>query len=304
MRKSIIGAMAALAVISLGCAAGVAFLLSAARPVVFEIPSGFVPNAERGRYVFTAAGCGSCHAGVDGGKSFGGGKAIASPFGPIFARNISPDHQFGIGAWSDQEFLNAIKRGVSPRASNYYPAFPYARYSGLSTSDLLDVRAYLETTRAVPAPAQKTALPPPFNIRLGLGFWKLINAPEPSTHEISPPKDPFGRGRYLVENAAHCQECHTPRTLTLGLDRRRAFAGAAGFDGTIAPPLTPQRLRKVGPEAFDQTLRFGLTLDGTGSIEAPPMLDVIENISMLTDADRRAIYHYLTEREASAQPPP
>ncbi len=290
-------------------AASALFALNA-RHVAFDIPEGNAPDAERGRYMFAAAGCGGCHGApagegaADGEASFGGGKAIVSPFGPIYAANISPDPVAGIGAWSDQEFLNAIKRGVSPRGAHYYPAFPYARFAGLTTRDALDIRAYLATTPPVAKRAPATALPAPFNLRIGIGAWKILNAPEPDRADLSAPTDPFGRGRYLVENAAHCGECHTPRTLALGLNRAHAFEGAAGFDGTVAPPLTPEKLKAAGFDAFDQTLRFGLTLDGTGSIEAEPMLDVIANVRMLTETDRKAMFVYLTERGRSDPPPP
>lgn len=291
-------------------AAGAAFLAGTARRVAFEIPDGYVPDAQRGQYVFTAAGCGSCHrttpdaTTAESLPSFGGGEPIASPFGPIYASNISPDNESGIGYWDDVAFLNAVKRGVSPRGAHYYPAFPYARFARLATRDVLDIKAYLMTTPPVARRATKTDLPPPFNIRVGIGAWKLLNAPKALRADEAAPTDMFGRGRYLVEHAAHCQECHTPRTLTLGLNGAHAFEGAAGFDGAVAPPLTPQKLRDAGFEAFDQTMRFALTLDGTGSIEAKPMLDVVENISQLTDADRRAIYHYLSERDRTPHAPP
>lgn len=299
----------AVGVVVVLAAATALFALNASQ-VAFDIPQSFSPDAERGRYMFAAAGCGGCHASTagegapEGETSFGGGKAIISPFGPIYAANISPDPVAGIGAWTDQQFLNAVKRGVSPRGAHYYPAFPYARFAGLTTRDALDIRAYLASTPPDRKRARATELPAPFNLRIGIGAWKILNAPEPGRTDVSAPADSFERGRYLVENAAHCGECHTPRTLTLGLSRAHAFEGAAGFDGTVAPPLTPQRLSGAGFVAFDQTLRFGLTLDGTRSIEAEPMLDVIANISTLTEADRKAMYVYFTQRGRSDSPPP
>src|SRR5215470_8082639 len=58
---------------------------------------------ERGRYLAIAADCASCHTPPDG-RAYAGGRAIETPFGNIFAPNITPDPETGIGAWSDDEF--------------------------------------------------------------------------------------------------------------------------------------------------------------------------------------------------------
>lgn len=277
-------------------AAGLVYARWTARQAPFEIGNG-APDVERGRYLALAAGCASCHASDADGLRFGGGIALQSPFGVIYSKNISPDPAHGIGAWTDEQFLNAVKRGVSPRGAHYYPAFPYARYAGLTTADALDILAFLRSLPPVADAPRKTALPFPFNMRAGIAAWKLLYAHEPERRDATVGRSPFERGRYLVEHAAHCGECHTPRTFAFGLDPSRPFEGARGFDGAVAPPLTPVRLRKAGFEAFEATMKFGLTLDGSASIEARTMQDVARNISELTDSDRRAIFEYLSTRD-------
>lgn len=277
-------------------ALGVVYAGVTARQLSFVIDDR-KPDADRGRYLVLAAGCASCHASAEDRTAFGGGVAIRSPFGDIYSSNISPDPVHGVGAWTDQEFLNAVKRGVSPKGQHYYPAMPYARYAGLQNRDVLDIRAYLRSLPASQKSPRKTALPFPFSIRGILAGWKLLNAPRPSLKDFPIGSSSFERGQYLVEHAAHCGECHTPRTIAFGLDKSRAFEGARGFDGALAPPLTPARLKRFGFDAFDGTLKYGLTLDGAGSIEAPTMQEVAANISQLTDSDRRAIFDYLAMRE-------
>lgn len=267
-----------------------AFYLSGAASVQFETPAGYTPDVENGAYMIAAAGCVSCHA-----KSFseppelGGGVEVASPFGPIVTPNISADPEFGVGAWSDSDFLNAVKRGVSPEGEHYYPAFPYTHYEGLTDSDVLDIKAYLLTLPSVQVQPAKTNLSFPFNIRRGLGLWKRAD----TLAAQQQPLQSFGRGRYLVEHAAHCGACHTPRNAIYALDRSRPFEGAASFEGWTAPPITPERLKAAGEEAFvDGVLAYGLRLDGS-ALNERAMIDVIDQTRRLTRQDRKAIYDYL-----------
>src|SRR5215813_10903761 len=68
-----------------------------------------------GQTMFNAGGCSSCHAvpNQPDRLKLGGGLAIPSPFGTFYAPNISPDRADGIGAWTEDDFVNAVKRGVS-----------------------------------------------------------------------------------------------------------------------------------------------------------------------------------------------
>jgi len=271
-----------------------AFYLSGTAPVRYEASTGYVPDLANGAYMTAAAGCVSCHA-----KTFsepptlGGGVEITSPFGPIITPNISPDPEFGIGAWSDDAFLNTVKRGVSPQGEYYYPAFPYSHYEGLTDTDVLDIKAYLMTLPNVQIKPSKTALQFPFNIRRGLGLWKRADALYAQEQQLVGSE----RGRYLVEHAAHCGACHTPRNIIYALDRSRGFEGAVSFEGWTAPPLTPERLKAAGEDAFvDGVLAYGLRLDGSALAERA-MIDVVDQTRRLTREDRKAIYDYLISIE-------
>lgn len=271
------------------------YLLSIAQPVRFETSARGEANLANGAYMMAAAGCASCHTQNQGNpNNLGGGVLITSPFGAIVTPNISSNPKYGVGAWSDNDFLNAVKRGVSPTGDHYYPAFPYTHYAGLTDRDVLDIKAYILSLPPSKSQPPDTNLPFPFNLRVGIGLWKHLNA-----LLLTPTHERHGgdRGRYLVEHAAHCGACHTPRNAALTLDQRRAFQGAIGFDGFAAPPLTPERLQAAGRDAFTNgVLAYGLRLDGA-PLKARTMVDVVDKTHQLTIEDRNAIYDYLISIE-------
>ncbi len=100
---------------------------------------------ERGRYLFRVAGCGGCHTTeVQNSDALllAGGRAIETPFGTFYATNITPDPEHGIGKWSREDFHRAMREGLSPDDSPYYPAFPYTSYTALSDPDIDDLFAF------------------------------------------------------------------------------------------------------------------------------------------------------------------
>lgn len=253
-------------------------------------------DLKRGEYLFYAAGCISCHRSTDNSLLLGGGIKLETPFGVLVSPNISPSNEYGIGSWSDSDFLNAVKAGVSPNGQHYFPGFPYARYAGLSDTEVLDIKAFIFSLPAVDVAAAEHQIGFPFNIRRGIGFWKIANF-DTSTYVADPNKSNlYNRGEYLVEHAAHCQECHTPRNISLGLDNSKAFQGSLGFDGIQVPGLNAELLKALGEQAFvNGVLVQGNNLNGQ-PLSEPKMLDVVSGTRKLTLEDRRAIYTYIAER--------
>ena len=103
----------------------------------------------RGRYLTTVADCFACHTVPEAGKPFAGGRAIETPFGVITSSNITPDSDTGIGAWTDDQFDNSVRKGIRPDGSRLYPAMPYPAYTKMTRDDVLNIRAYLATVEPV-----------------------------------------------------------------------------------------------------------------------------------------------------------
>ncbi|WP_407050612.1 c-type cytochrome [Methyloraptor flagellatus] len=303
MKRLLIGAVV------LAAAGGAAFwaLTAPTRLGPDEKPTP-APDATKGSYVFAMAGCASCHAAPsakgDERLKLGGGLAFKTAFGTFYAPNISPDPKAGIGAWSVEDIVTAMRYGTSPGGAHYYPAFPYASYRRMTLDDSFDLAAYLKTLPAVDTISKPHEVPFPFNVRRGLGLWKLLFV-DPTPVIALPKPDPvLERGRYLVEGPGHCGECHTPRNPIGGIDRSRWLGGAPALEGDgFTPDITPHP-KAIGAWSISDIafyLEQGLTPDGDAVGGA--MAHVVENTAKLTKDDRTAIATYLKAVPAIEPPP-
>lgn len=252
------------------------------------------PDAPDGRDVFNVAGCASCHTapGAEAADApvLAGGKRFATPFGTFVAPNISPDPEAGVGDWSDAELMNAVLRGISPEGSHYYPAFPYATYTHARPDDVRALIGYLRGLPADATPSQPHEISFPFNIRRNLGLWKRLFVSQDWVM-TDPPTPEATRGRYLVEALGHCGECHTPRNILGGPDRGAWLRGGPNPSGKgTIPDITPAGLDWSQADIAGY-LKTGFTPDyDTAGGE---MVDVIQNLSKLPQADLDAIAAYL-----------
>ena len=293
--KRLIGLLVLLAILG-----GIAFWFVTApqtvdASVIAGLPEG---DAERGERIFWAGGCTSCHAapkaeGEDR-LRLGGGVELATEFGTFVAPNISQDATDGIGNWSAGDLVNAMMKGVSPDGRHYFPAFPYTSYARMKPADIADLHAFLKTLPAVPGAAPGHRLSFPFNIRRGVGAWKLLYMRDEPVVAVDETNEQLVLGRYLVEGPGHCGECHTPRLFSGGpkLDRWLSGARAAEGDG-IVPNITPAEQGLGGWSAGDiaNYLETGFTpdFDSVGGA----MVEVQKNMALLPAADREAIAAYL-----------
>src|SRR6202043_2586570 len=120
---------------------------------------------EKGHYLATVADCHACHTVPNVGKPFAGGRAIETPFGVITSSNITPDADTGIGAWTDEQFENAVRKGLHPDGSRLYPAMPFPAYTKMSRDDVLAIRAYLATVERGHQAVKANTQPFPFDMR-------------------------------------------------------------------------------------------------------------------------------------------
>jgi mono/diheme cytochrome c family protein len=130
---------------------------------------------ERGKYLAEAADCMACHT-SQGGKDYAGGLGIRLPFGTLYSTNITPDKETGIGNYTDQEFLNAVHRGIRRDGARLYPAMPFTSYAYMTDADLLAIKAYLFSLPPVRAVAPADTLMFPLDQRWAMGFWSVLFA--------------------------------------------------------------------------------------------------------------------------------
>lgn len=256
-------------------------------------------DATRGKRIFYAGGCASCHARPkaegDARLELAGGMELQTPFGTFVPPNISQDKKDGIGAWSAQDLANAMMMGVSPSGENLYPAFPYTSYARMRPSDIGDLYAFLKTLPAVAGKAAPNDLRFPFNIRRGIGLWKrLYLSREPVVAFPEGTPEQVLAGRYLVEGPGHCGECHTPRDFAGGARKTEWLAGAVAAEGKgVVPNITSGEggIADWLEEDIANYLETGFTpdFDSVGGA----MVDVQANMAQLTQEDREAIAAYL-----------
>lgn len=265
-------------------------------PVDFPPASVWRPDVERGRVLFYAGGCTSCHAAPnqDDKLRLGGGYALKSPFGTFHVPNISSHQQDGIGSWSLNDFIRAMREGISPDGRHYYPAFPYTSYQRMSRQDVADLFLFMKTLPAVEGKAPDHDLPFPFSIRRGVGLWKLAFldgqpfTPDPSKSES------WNRGAYLVNGPGHCAECHSERNFVGAIIDDRRFAGGPNPEGRgTVPNITPSPTGVGGWTEGD--LVTLLTTGETPNFDSVTGLmgAVVRNMAQLPETDRRAIAEYL-----------
>ncbi|MBL8583059.1 MAG: cytochrome c [Rhizobiaceae bacterium] len=290
--------LASLAVVAVAAAA-VGWVLSAPTYLDAKQTAEFGKGeAARGERIFYAGGCTSCHAkpGAQGDAvlELAGGLELKTPFGTFVAPNISSDPDHGIGGWSEDQFANAVMRGVAPDGSHYYPAFPYTSYARMNVADVSDLYAFMKTLPAVQTDAPGHQLGFPFNIRRGIGLWKrLFLSPDPVIALDASAPDDLNLGRYLVEGPGHCGECHTPRNFAGGTEKPKWLSGAVAAEGDgNVPNITPGE-GGLGWSADEIAyyLESGFTpeFDSVGGA----MVAVQRNMARLRPEDREAIAAYL-----------
>jgi mono/diheme cytochrome c family protein len=289
-----------------GAVAAVALLLALTPAIAGESDPQDFTQIEKGRYLAVLGDCASCHT-DPGGRPFAGGRAIETPFGNVNAPNITPDRDTGIGAWSDDQFDAAVRKGVRNDGALLYPAMPYNAYTKMSREDVIALRAYLNSVSPVRHAVVANALPFPFNIRAAMHVWNALYF-KGGAYVPDPQKSAeWNRGAFLVEGPAHCGACHTPKTL-LGGDKTGEYLRGSYLQGWFAPDITDDKTHGIGNWSLEEAVAYLKTGHNRVSAATGPMAEAVSlSTSHMTDADLTAIAGYLKSlpgRPDTAKPLP
>ncbi|WP_248804160.1 cytochrome c [Pseudomonas sp. MWU13-2100] len=255
---------------------------------------------KQGEYLARVGDCVACHT-AKGGQPFAGGLPMQTPIGTIYSTNITPDKS-GIGAYSFEDFDQAVRHGVAKNGSTLYPAMPYPSYARVSDSDMQALYAYFMKGVAPVAQDNKAVdIPWPLSMRWPLAGWRWVFAPKVAEYQAGSGADPVvSRGAYLVEGLGHCGACHTPRALTmqekaLGANDGSAFlAGSAPLEGWIAKSLRGDHKDGLGGWSEAQLVQFLKTGRSDRSAVFGGMSDVVvHSMQYMNDGDLTAIARYL-----------
>jgi mono/diheme cytochrome c family protein len=248
----------------------------------------------RGRALVDAGGCASCHT-ADPDKPFAGGKRINTPFGGVYAPNLTPDLETGIGGWNDQNFIRALRFGEAPDGAHYYPAFPYPYFTKLTRDDMLAIRAFLATL----APVNNDAPPPelrfPFNFRILMRLWNFLFFRPGLFQPDQNRSAEWNRGGYLVTGLGHCGACHTKKNI-LGADKHGRMLAGGKVDGWFAPRLDGAERSGLKSWSVEDIVEYLQSGRNGRSHAGGPMAEVVVNsTAKMSDADVRAIAVYLKD---------
>src|SRR5499425_1291765 len=228
--------------------------------LVFATGAGAADPAQvaRGKYIFGATGGCGCHTEPKG-PANAGGRKYDGPFGTVYSSNITPDRQTGIGGWTDEQIITAIRLGRRPNGDRLLPVHPFTSFNGMADEDLRALVAFLRTVPPVHRANTPKKITIPMFETVFLPVWLSTFA----SLETAPPAAPasgVARGEYLVRAIGHCGECHTPRSaLTMAVDNSRFLAGngkKTGPEGQAAPNITPDKATGIGSWTEEQIATY------------------------------------------------
>ena len=249
---------------------------------------------ERGAYLARAGNCMGCHS-MAGAAEFAGGRGVETPFGTIFAPNITPDPTTGIGNWSSSEFWRAMHHGRSKDGRLLYPAFPYPSYTNMTREDSDALHAYLRSIRPVEQINKPHDLPFPYNTQAALAIWRALFFKADSLEHDAGKSADWNRGRYLVDALAHCSACHSSRNVLGATSLNAEFAGGLMPDETwYAPSLADPH--EAGLQTLPRQEAVKLLKDGVNAHAgvSGPMAEVVySSTQYLSPEDLNAMVEYL-----------
>jgi mono/diheme cytochrome c family protein len=258
----------------------------------------------QGQYLARAGDCIACHSNP-GDKPFGGGRAMATPFGTLYSSNISSDPQTGVGNWTADEFYAVMHTGHTRSGAILYPAMPYAAYTKVTRVDSDAIFAYLKSVAPVQQPNRDQDMRFPYNNRQLLLGWRTLFFKEGEYQPDRAKSAEWNRGAYLVEGLGHCSMCHTPINALGGNAKSAEFQGGLiPMQDWYAPSLTSNREAGLGDwsiKDISDLLQAGVS--ARGAVYGPMAEVVYNSLQYLSDADIKAMAVYLKSLPPSGTTP-
>lgn len=248
-------------------------------------------TVQQGAYLARAGNCMACHTPA-GAPAYSGGRGIETPFGAVYAGNLTPDPDTGIGRWSADDFWRALREGRSRDGRLLYPAFPYANYSVIRREDSDALYAYLHSLTPVHQPNRAHDLRWPFNTQAALALWRALYF---KPGELKAQADATEqRGAYLVQGLGHCSACHSTRN-ALGASNPFDLAGGLiPMQNWYAPSLNSREEAGVMHWPLADIVALLKTgVSARGSAQGPMAEVVLHSTQHLSDADLQAIGVFL-----------
>jgi len=304
----------ALLVVALALAAFAAWVayVNYAPADLARAPAPGQASAERGAYLARAGNCMACHT-DRGGAPYAGGRAIETPFGTVFAGNLTPDSRTGIGGWTSADFWRALHHGRSRDGRLLYPAFPYPNYTQVTRADSDALFEYLRTVPPVERANTPHRLRWPYSTQAALAVWRALYF-SPGVHRDEPHRPAeWNRGAYLVRGLGHCSACHTARNaLGASSDMMDLSGGLIPMQNWYAPSLAARSEAGVAHWETQDVVRLLQTGVAQGGTVLGPMAEVVlHSTQYLSAQDLRAVAVFLKslpqaeeDRPAAAAQPP
>ena len=259
---------------------------------------------ERGEYLVEGiAGCGNCHTPRDEdgeliqSRNMAGSYVIEEPIFTAYAPNITPDLETGVGSWTDDELVLAIREGIHPDGRILGPPMAFESYRQISDTDINAIVAYLRTVPAVENVVPRSQYNVPLPESWGPPLGQVADVSE---------DDPVAYGAYLAGPLGHCMECHTPLVDGQLVHERvgeggNIFPTPFGFEFTaVSSNITSHQTLGIGAWSDDEIKTAIADGVGRNGGELLPFMG-FSYYNKMSDQDLDAIVAYL--RTLPPQPP-
>lgn len=260
-----------------------------------------------GEYVARLGNCVACHSTPEGQPLAGGLKMAVPMLGFIYATNITPDPETGIGSYSYEEFDRVMRTGVAKDGHRLYPAMPYPSYAKMSEQDM---RALYDFLMKEVAPVNQANLPDEIegvrDVRWAMGIWNVLTTPDDPYEMDSEQTESWNRGAYLVQGPGHCGACHTPRGLLMqekALDEDgSAYLAGAPLDHWMASSLNGDINAGLGRWQAADVAEFLKTGHNRFGTAFGTMVEVVNNSTRhMSEYDLASMAEYLKSLPAQAE---